>query len=94
MPLVPELLLVPAALGAVEVELPEEPMPDRVAEPEDALGAVVAGAAEPLIEPPADPIPEAVPDADPVPAQATSAAALATLARARRSFDMIDSQLK
>ena len=89
-PLVPELLLVPAAPvdgDVVVVELPDAPMPEVV--PELELGAVAAD--EPLSEPPADPMPDAVPDADPVVLHAPRAAAHAN---ARRVLIMVNSQVK
>ena len=83
-PLVPELLLVPAAPvdGTVVVELPDEPMPDVV--PEREVGAVAVDA--PLTDPPAEPMPEAVPEADPVVLHAPRAAADAN---ARRALIMV-----
>ena len=71
-PLVPELLLVPAApVDGDVVELPDEPMPEVV--PEREVGAVAVD--EPLTDPPAEPMPEAVPEADPVVLHAPRAAA-------------------
>jgi hypothetical protein len=84
-PLVPVLLLVPAAPpveGVVAVELPEAPMPEVVPEEDDPLGAAEVDdepdgdETEPVAEPPDEPMPEAVPDAVPeaVVPQAASAA--------------------
>lgn len=91
-PLVPEPLLVPDVLPGVVVvvELPDEPMPERVPEVDDGAVEDVAGdtVVEPLSEPPAEPMPDAVPEADPVDEHAARPAAQA---RARRSLIMVNS---
>ncbi len=88
-PLVPELLLVPAAPvdGDVVVELPDEPMPEVV--PERDVGAVAVD--EPLTDPPAEPMPDAVPEADPVVLHAPRAAAHAN---ARSVLIMVTPKVK
>ena len=84
-PLVPELLVLDDDEGdeddgvTVVVELPEAPMPDVDVEP---LGAET----DPVAVPPVEPMPEAVPDAEPVELHAASAATHATV---KRTFIMI-----
>jgi hypothetical protein len=99
LPLVPELLLVPAEPpvlllpeGRVEVEPPEAPMPDVL--PEDEVPPVLGldeadeepeGLMVPEAEPPDEPMPEAVPVALPEP-EVPQAARAAVQAIARTYF--------
>lgn len=73
-PLVPELLLVPAAPpvdGVVAVELPDAPIPELVPDDDEPLGAADVEdepdgvERDPVADPPVEPIPDAVPDALP-----------------------------
>jgi hypothetical protein len=85
-PDVPELAPVVAEPleGIVLVELPDAPMPEVVPELSEplALGLVPDGETVAAAVPPADPIPEADPEA--VPAHATRPAAQVAQVRARR----------
>lgn len=79
-PAVPELLLVPALDGEVEV-VPDAPMPD------------VGGEAVPLTEPPAEPIPDAVPEAEPDTGPVLHAARAKAQASAVKTLIMVDSPM-